>query len=603
MKMKKTDLTVLILALIFATTGIVNIMVAIIGGFPPRISEKTTLIIGFNANPEKLDPVDTRDAPSFQIQQQVIQGLVQYNVSDHPNYPIIPVLATNWTWTGADHIEFEIRPGVKFHDGTDWDADAAIWNLNRLMWFSNYSDTLPDNFTSWLGLPSTIYFAPDGVTPYIANVYKINDFRIAIDLSFDFAPFLDLLCFPSSFMCSPISTPRYSYLNVTNDVLVGTGPYKMDFDSDGKKDDGEGIYPDIEVRFQKNQDFWGKFEVGWRNPFSKCAEILIFNINEDDVSRTTDMFVFDIDYLLGIIPDTIENFNASEYHTVNQVEELNYGYISFYCNDYNPTAPPSWTHLNVTWRKALQLAINYTHVIDVIFQEPVVRGPTVVSRSMPGYNASADVNKITMNFTLARALMQSMGFGVGWDTTYPGVNEFEWSAASFRTIRVNEINSDTVNQDLNLLILQNWDLIGVDIDVTVRSPEEFYNTTRNTPWEIDVALAEWRPDYLDAFNILEPLFSNTSYANICRMNDPYMMSLLNQVIMTTDTVARQQIYMHIQSKYFDVTTPDHEWKYPHAPLYAHLNTYVHSANLTYTAYNVFADLWTWEMYIEEWEET
>jgi peptide/nickel transport system substrate-binding protein len=604
MKMKKSNLAIIILAVIFASSGIINIIIAIIGGFPKPIQEKKILIIGFDTNPEKLDPVDTRDVSSFQIQQQVVQGLIQYNVSDHPNYPIIPVLATNWTWVGADHIDFELRQGVKFHDGTDWDADAAIWNLQRLMWFSNYTGTLPVNATSWLGLPSSLYFASDGETPYIENFFvsKINQFSIAIDLSFDFAPFLDLLCFPSSFMCSPTSTPKYSYLNITHDVLVGTGPYKMDFDGDGNKDDGEGIQPNVEVRFRKNEDFWGENEVGWKKPFSKCAEIVVFDINEDDVSRNTDMFVLDIDYLLGTIPDMIDIFNESEYHTVKQVEELNYGYLSFYCNDYNPTAPPSWTLLNVTWRKALQFAINYTHIVDEIFQEPVVRGPLVVCRSMPGYNASADANKITMNFTSARLIMQSMGFGVGWDTAYPGANEFEWSAASFRTVRVNEIYSDTINQELNLLLLQNWDLIGVDIDITVRTSEDFYNIARNTPWVIDVALMEWRPDYLDAYSILEPLFSNTSYANICRMNDPYMMTLLSQALLTTSAVARQQIYMHIQSKYFDATTPDHEWKYPHAPLYANLNTYVHSADLNYTAYNTLSDLWTWEMYLRTWEE-
>ena len=604
MEMKKKNLVIILLVIMLVASGIGNIILAITGGFVILIpKEKNTLIIGFATNPTVLDPVDTWDVSSFQVQQQVIQGLVQYNVSGHPNYDIIPVLATGWTWTGADHVEFDLRPGVKFHDGTDWDADAALWNLNRLMWFYNYTGTLPDNTTSWLGLPCSLYFAPDGETPYITSISKINNLRIAIDLSFDFAPFLDLLCFAASFMCSPTSTPKYSYLDIANDVLVGTGPFLMDLDRDGKKDEGEGIYADIEVRLQKNDDFWGVDAAGWKKSYSRCAEVLVLDINEDDVSRNMDMLTLKIDFLQGVLPDMIDTYNTSIYHTVNQIGEgLCYFYLSFYSNDYNPTPPPGWTHVNVTWRKALQMAVNYTYIVEEIFQDSVVRGPTVVPRGMPGHNATADANKVDMDIPSARALMQSMGFGVGWDIAYPGANEPEWSGANFRTVRVNEYYMDTINQEINTLITQNWDLIGINIDISVRTWAEFLDVAENAPWSMDVTYTRWCPDYLDAFNMLEPLFSNTSHITLCHLNDPYMMSLLNQAARTTSPAARQQIYMHIQSKYFDTTTPDHEWKYPHAPLFAELSIYVHSADLTYTAYNVLSEMWAWEMELGEWED-
>src|SRR5262249_12376359 len=45
-----------------------------------------------------------------------------------------PGLATKWYVDEQDQKKwiFELRKGVKFHDGCDWNADAAIWNLERL---------------------------------------------------------------------------------------------------------------------------------------------------------------------------------------------------------------------------------------------------------------------------------------------------------------------------------------------------------------------------------------------------------------------------------------------------------------------------------------
>jgi peptide/nickel transport system substrate-binding protein len=601
MEMEKKNLAIIILAVILAASGVGNVILAITGGVvqvtPPT---ENTLIIGFATNPPALDPVDTWDVPAFQVQQQVVQGLVQYNVSDHPNYPIIPVLAESWTWTGADHVEFQLRPGIKFHDGADWDADAALWNLNRLMWFCNYTGTLPDNVTA--AFPNSLYWAPDGVTPYIASVSKVNDLRIAIDLSFDFAPFLDLLCFAASFMCSPQSTPKYSYLNVADDVIVGTGPYIMDFDGDGEKDDGEGVYVDVEVRFEKNEDFWGGKEgapYGFRKPFEKAADILVFDINQDDVSRNMDMLALKIDYLQGSLADMMDTFNSSpQYYTVNQLGKgLCYYYFSMY-SAQNPV-DPLHPRLNVTWRKALQHAINYTYVTDEIYQGLVVRATPVVPEGMPGYNSSVEI--IDMDIPTARALMQSMGYGVGWDTAYPGTDEASWTGANFRTIEVNEFQDHTSNQKMNALLAQNYALIGVTISITVRSWGDYLDESESAPWNIEQGYIGWCPDYLDAFNMIEPLFSNVSHANFCGLNDPNVMDILGQAVITTDPIARQALYGWLTSYLFDVNRKDHEWKYPHAPLFTSLTTYVHSADLTYTAYNVLADMWCWEMTLGEWE--
>ena len=43
-----------------------------------------------------------------------------------------PLLAKSWAWAGDTAIELDLRDDVKFHDGTDFDADDVVYTLNHV---------------------------------------------------------------------------------------------------------------------------------------------------------------------------------------------------------------------------------------------------------------------------------------------------------------------------------------------------------------------------------------------------------------------------------------------------------------------------------------
>nr|MBP6852581.1 hypothetical protein [Rhodoferax sp.] len=66
----------------------------------------------------------------------VFEALIAYDLSsaDKPS-ALIPGLATEWKHDPADKNRwtFKLRPGVKFHDGSAFNAQAVVWNLDKIL--------------------------------------------------------------------------------------------------------------------------------------------------------------------------------------------------------------------------------------------------------------------------------------------------------------------------------------------------------------------------------------------------------------------------------------------------------------------------------------
>ncbi|MFX1420427.1 MAG: ABC transporter substrate-binding protein, partial [Promethearchaeota archaeon] len=440
-----------------------------------------------------------------------------------------------------------------------FNASSVIWNLERITWFCNYTGTLQDNATSWLAFPHSLYYSPDGVTPIISNFYINSQYNITIELTEHFAPFLDLLTAVSSVIVSPSSTPRWTYLDLATDDLVGTGPFVYEY----------YIY-DVEVRYHSYSDYWqGEADI----------EVLVFAIVEDAIVRNYGFLAHDFDFIDSILSSFYDPIIADPSLILSgPYERLIYFYLEFFCGDEIHFG------LNITWRKALQYAINYSYIIDDLYNGAVLRAPPAVPRMMPAYNGSVQI--INTDLTKARQLIMSM-FPVetsGLDATYPGTTEAGWvtlaSTAPLRTVELNRHYGHVSNMYMNQNMDEMFALIGVDTSETIRTWGEYLDTGENHPWDMEISYIGWGADYIDAYNILGPLFSNSSQANFACVNDPYLQSLFEQVLIEPNTTKREQTYKHIQSYLFEISTPDHEWKYPHAPLFASYGYYAHHIDVT-----------------------
>lgn len=590
MELEKKNLAIIILAIVLAASGIGNVILAITGGLISTPVSKDTIIVGYGSNLAAIDPLDTWDVPSNVAEHQVAEGLVDYDYSTHPNYTVVPKLAESWLWNGPQEVSFEIRKNVYFHDGTLLTAQAVKWNFDRLMYFINWSGNLVLNDTSWEAFTSALYYFSDG-TPIINRTEASGDYNFTIFLNKPFGAMIDLLTFGATYILSPASTPRYRFLDLNSDTIVGTGPFKYQ----------HFIY-DREVRFERYERYWAT---------GPWAEVLIFRIVEDDTARMTAGLSQQFDYVGGVPKSFIPTFISDpNLHVEDVGEDLCYFYLEIYCGPPEGESPIVGGQVNqknpAEFRRALALAINYTYILEEIQFGYAYPACPAVPRAMPGYNSSLEGKMAAdypfggnyeSNVKKAREILKVLypTETTGLDENYPGTTESGWSSLSLETLEVNQHFGDLTNQRLNTLMTANFDLIGIDISVTIRTWGEYLETGENTPWEMDLGYIGWCPDYLDAFNMLDPLFNNISGSCFSRISDPVLITMLQTASGITDPATRQDMYKDIQSYLFDITRPATPATYTHIPGWVFLIQQVHVNALKGIGYNVLAmlDCWNW----------
>src|SRR5438045_3916977 len=151
------------------------------------------------------DPYDANDTLSQAMAKSVYEGLFGFD----KDMKMIPVLAEGYE-VSKDGLVYTIKlkKGIKFHDGTDFKADAVKVNLDRV--------TNPDNKLKRYGLYNN----------NIAKTEAIDDYTARITLKTPFSPFIAQLAHPSTVMISPAALKQWGNKDIAFHP-VGTGPFKF----------------------------------------------------------------------------------------------------------------------------------------------------------------------------------------------------------------------------------------------------------------------------------------------------------------------------------------------------------------------------------------
>src|SRR4051794_34265044 len=166
----------------------------------------------------------------------IYDSLVYWNLTQEDTFPIIvPALAEKFFPNPEDDKEwiFQLRHGVKFHDGSEFNADAVIWNLEKV-----FNDKSPQ-----FDVSARIQLAPRLMN--VKNWRKIDDFTVAIGSDKPDA------YMPDEVVYLHISSPaQWKKLGGWTEFAAhpsGTGPFKV-----------QEIVPRQRAVLVRNDDYWDK---------------------------------------------------------------------------------------------------------------------------------------------------------------------------------------------------------------------------------------------------------------------------------------------------------------------------------------------------------
>jgi peptide/nickel transport system substrate-binding protein len=197
--------------------------------------DTATLVFGRNKDAITLDPAISFDGISLTTSRAIYEGLTRYKPG---TFAVEPSLATSWSVRdGGKTWIFDLRRGVRFQDGTTFDAQAVKFNFDR------WRDPHDPNH-AWGNF--TYYGAQFGGFPgRISGVKVLAPYTVEIDLREPLAPLLADLAMPAFGIASPTALRRERERFAQ--APVGTGPYAL---SEWAHDD--------HITLKRFDGYWGR---------------------------------------------------------------------------------------------------------------------------------------------------------------------------------------------------------------------------------------------------------------------------------------------------------------------------------------------------------
>ena len=303
-----------------------------------------TLVIAMGADATLLDPESVMNNESGFIMSTIFDGLTKYKKgTSEPG----PGLAESWD-VSADGKEytFHLRQGVKFHDGTPWNADAALAEIDRVTNKDN-----PNYVYNQEGISSFADFTWGLVT----GTEKIDDNTIKVTLSEAHAPFLASLAMVWSGMVSPESVKQYGFK--VSDHPVGTGPYKF----------VEWVRND-HITVEANKDYWGG---------APKIDRIIFRIVPESSVRLLKLEQNEVQILADVSPDDYDRIKGNQDLAMITQPGLTIAGLTFPA-DTKPFDDPRV-------RQALNYAVNKDEMDQFLYKDAAVAAATGMPPILMGY--------------------------------------------------------------------------------------------------------------------------------------------------------------------------------------------------------------------------
>jgi len=289
-----------------------------------------TLRIGWIPGAKTLDPHFSVEFPERYVCYLVFNTLVALDGS----FNVVPELARAWQVSpDGKRVTFQLQRGVKFHDGTDFNADAVKWNVERIL------------------DPQTKSPQRTQLEPAVAAVTVVDPHTVAFELKKPFAPLLAVLAERPGFIVSPAAAKQLG--QDFSQRPVGTGPFRF----------VEWVR-DSQVTVERFADYWDKGK-----PY---LDRVIFRVVPDPTVRLTMVRTGEVDIGTDVDAKDVPSLRADANLRVSEMKPA----ARWTALQWRVDEPP---FNNKALRQAIALAIDRNELKDVLLRGfgEAARGPGI----------------------------------------------------------------------------------------------------------------------------------------------------------------------------------------------------------------------------------
>ncbi|SFB85201.1 glutathione transport system substrate-binding protein [Polaromonas sp. OV174] len=410
-------------------------------------------VLAISGQPETLDPYNTNTTLTTAVTKSFYQGLFEFD----KDLKIKNVLAESFTVSKDGLVyTFKLRPHVKFHDGTDFNAEAVKVTLDRV--------TNPEN-----------KLARGNQFNRIEKVEVESPLSVRITLKEPFAPFINSLAHASAAMISPTALKKYGNKDIAFNP-VGTGPFTF-------------------VEWKQTDFVKGKkFEGYWKKGYPKVDTITWKPVPENG-TRAAMLQTGEADFAFPLPNEQADALKSNSKLNVTSGPSIVARYISF-----NMLQKP---FDDVRVRQAINYAINKQALSKVAFGGYAVPAEGIVPQGVKYAHKMApwpyDPKK-------ARELLKQAGYPNGFESVLWGAYT---TTSTQKTLQFVQQQLAQVGIKITVLALepgQRTDWVQAAPDPKTAKVRMYY-----AGWSASTGEADWALRPLLATEAWPPKLNNTAY--------------------------------------------------------------------------------------------
>ena len=460
--------------------------------------EGGTMVYARGADSVGLDPINITDGESIRVTHAIFETLFEYD----KDLQLQPKLAESYktsedglTWTLA------LKKGVTFHDGTDFNADAVVFNFER--WMDTENEYHIGDFPYY----PFLYGGFKGDEEHkIDYVKAVDEHTVEIKLKEKVAPFISYLAIPMFGIASPTAIEQYNERFYENPV--GTGPFQ--FDSWTRND---------KIVVKANENYYVESQ--------PLLDQIIFTVVPDNSARLNVLLSGEADFIDGMNPEDAKTVEKDEKLKLVKRPSFNEGFMVM-----NTQKAP---FDDVKVRQAINMAIDKKALVDGFYSGFADVAKSPVPPALWGYNDEIEDYKFDVK--AAKALLAEAGYPEGFETEI-------WAMSNPRPYLPQPMKTAEAIQ-------ANLEEIGIKAKIVTYEWATYLEKTGDG--QHPMALYGWTGVMADPDNFLYPNLSNTNMEtpanNLAFYDNEEFQELIEQARVTFDQDERVELYKKAQERF------------------------------------------------------